>query len=970
MTKISRILTHLCALVLLWVPHVWAQQPVEPPAVPYTPAEVRLRGYEQRLKLQEESLVKNVAFRNVGPTVMSGRVVDVDVNPEDPSIFYTAYASGGLWKTTSNGTHFVPLFDTLAVMTLGDIAVDWKHGEIIWAGTGENNSSRSSYAGTGIYRSADGGKTWEYRGLAETHHIGRIVLHPDNPDVVWVAAVGHLYSPNPERGVYKTTDGGKTWRRTLYIDDNTGAIDLVRDPGNPDILYAAMWHRERRAWNFVEGGKTSGIFKSTDGGETWERLNVEGSGFPADEGVGRIGLDIFPGNPQVLYAVLDNQNLRPEKKEEEKGLTREQLRTMRVEDFLKLDPRLIEEFLRRNDFPAEYTAEKVLEMVRSGKIKPVDLVNYLEDANRALFDRPVIGAEVYRSDDGGKTWYRTHEGYLDDVFYSYGYYFGQIRIDPQDDKHIYLMGVPILESEDGGKTFQSIGRENVHVDHHALWVNPYRRGHLVNGNDGGLNISYDDGRSWYKVNVIPVGQFYSVAIDMEKPYNVYGGLQDNGVWYGPSTYRYSMAWYAEGHYPYKRLLGGDGMQVQVDWRNNAIVYTGFQFGNYFRVDKRTGRRVSIKPRHKLGERPLRFNWQSPIHLSRHNQDILYFGSNRFHRSLDRGDHWETLSGDLTRGGRKGDVPYGTLTTIDESPLKFGLIYVGSDDGLVHVTRDGGNTWERIFDTAPLELWVSRVEASHHDTATVYIALNGYRWDNFEPYLYRSRDYGKTWERLGADLPPEPINVVREDPENPRVLYVGTDHGVYLSLDGGAHFMGMKKGLSHAPVHDLVVHPRDKELVVGTHGRSIFIASVRHIQQLTPEVLAKPLHVFSLDPVMYNENWGRTFSTWRKPMEPSIEIPFFAGEDGEARIRIFYEDQLMKAWEVSVDKGLNYVPYDLSTDSLALVSMLKATKQSREIKAADNGKFYLLPGTYTVEVQLHGVTERTALEIRQPKQRNR
>ncbi|MFO7314898.1 VPS10 domain-containing protein [Rhodothermus marinus] len=931
--------------------------------VPPTPADVRLRSYQERMARVERSLVRNVPFRGIGPTIMSGRVVDVDVNPDDPTEFYVAYASGGLWKTENNGISFQPLFDREATMTIGDIAVDWAHGEVIWVGTGESNSSRSSYAGTGIYRSTDGGRTWEHLGLAETHHIGRIVIHPDDPNTVWVAAVGHLYSPNPERGIYKTTDGGRTWRRVLYVDDNTGGIDLVIDPTNPNVLYAAMWHRERRAWNFVEAGPGSGIFKSTDGGETWQRLNVEGSGFPTGEGVGRIGLALYPKNPQILYALLDNQYHRPEEEAEQPALTKEDFLEMSREAFLALSDDSLEAFLRENGFPREYTATRVKEMVRRGEIEPRALYDYLTDANQELFETPVIGAEVYRSDDGGRTWHRTHEGYLDNVYFSYGYYFGQIRVDPNDPDHVYIMGVPMLVSDDGGRTWRSIDRENVHVDHHALWVNPNRPGHLVNGNDGGVNLTYDDGRTWFKANTPPVGQFYAVAVDSARPYNVYGGLQDNGVWVGPSTYEFSYEWYAEGRYPYERLLGGDGMQVQVDPRTNDIVYTGFQFGNYFRIERKTGRRVPIKPRHKLGERPLRFNWETPIFLSRHHPDILYLGSNKLHRSFNRGDDWETISGDLTRGGRKGDVPYGTLTTIAESELRFGLIYVGSDDGLVHVTRDGGVTWTRISDELPQHLWVSHVEPSQHVESRVYVALNGYRWDDFTPYLYRSEDYGLHWTRIGTDLPYEPINVVREDPYNPDILYVGTDGGLYVSLDGGRSFMPFYEGLPHAPVHDLVIHKRARDLVVATHGRSLYVADLEEIEQLTPALLARPLHVFAIDTVRHNPNWGRIRAAWMPPDTPAVRIPYYSREAGPVTIRVLTEDDLLLAVRTdTAEVGLNYPVYDLTIDTTQVAAFNARRDEKAQVRAADNGRYYLPPGTYMVELVRGAATARGRLVV--------
>lgn len=967
----------LLSLLLGTAPAAAQERPPEMSSpVAASPTGTRMASFEAKEAARPASLLNNVAYRNVGPTVMSGRVVDVDVSTADPTRFYVAYASGGLWRTTTNGISFEPLFDREASMTIGDIAVDWAHGETIWVGTGENNSSRSSYAGTGVYRSTDGGTTWQHVGLTGTQRTGRIVLHPDDPETVWVAAIGPLYSTSPERGVYKTTDGGQTWRKTLFVDDTTGVIDLVIDPADPNTLYAAAWHRARRAWNFVEAGRGSGIFKSTDGGETWTRLNTEASGFPTGEHVGRIGLAIFPGQPETLYALLDNQARRPEEEAEDLPLlTRETVRTMSRDSLLAVGEEALQAYLERNGFPAAYTAQSVLEMLREGRIDPVDLVTYLEDANQALFETPVVGAEVYRSDDGGQTWRRTHATYLDDVYYSYGYYFGEIRVAPDDVNRIYVMGVPILKSEDGGQTFSSINEENVHVDHHALWVSPTRPGHLVNGNDGGVNVTYDDGATWYKANSPAVGQFYAVQVDDATPYRVYGGLQDNGVWVGPSTYEADYGWHGEGDYPYDRLLGGDGMQVEVDLRTDEIVYTGFQFGNYFRINRTTGETEHIQPRHELGERPLRFNWNTPIHLSRHQQDILYLGSNRFHRSLNRGDDWQTLSGDLTKGGRPGDVPYGTISTIDESPLRFGLLYVGTDDGLVHVSRDGGYSWARISEGLPQDFWVSRVEASNHAEGRVYVSLNGYRWDHFEPYLYRSDDYGQTWERIGTDLPAEPVNVVTEDPENERILYVGTDHGLYVTLDGGASFMAMDEGLPYAPVHDIKVQAREKELVAGTHGRSIYIADIEHVQQLTPEMLARPLHLFAIEPATYDDGWGAVGAAWIEPAVPEVELPYFAGTAGTATIRILAEDgTLLQQRSDTAERGLNYVTYDLTADSTGAATFRERAgvedEDTPRLEPADDGKIYLVPGTYTVEIALGEEVATGTLEVKASPERER
>ncbi|MFB6307554.1 MAG: glycosyl hydrolase, partial [Flavobacteriales bacterium] len=658
-----------------------------------------MKGFKIRQRLKGQSLLKDVKVKNIGPTIMGGRVVDIDANPENSTEFYVAYASGGLWKTENNGLSFDPVFDEQAVMTIGDIAVNWDKG-IIWVGTGENNSSRSSYSGTGIYKKKVGEKKWSHKGLPETHHVGRIVLHPEDEDIIWVAAIGHLYTNNPERGVYKTTDGGKTWKKTLFINDSTGCIDLIRHPNNPEVLYTAAWERERKAWDFKGNGKSSGIYKSVDGGENWTLLTKKGSGFPHNKGVGRIGLAISKSDPRILYAQLDNQNRREKEKEEKEKLSKDELRDMEKKQFLDLKDEKIENYLRDNHFPMKYNTDTVRFLVKKDSIKPIDLVYYIQDANQELFDTPVKGAEIYKSENGGKTWDKTHKAYLDDLVNSYGYYFGQIRVSPYDPNKLYTAGVPLIYSEDGGKTFRSLNKGNVHVDHHAIWVNPNKKGHLIIGNDGGINITYDNGKHWRKANTPPVGQFYSIDHDNKKNYFVYGGMQDNGVWKGPNDHEINREWVSTGNYAWEKILGGDGMQVEIDTRNNHYVYAGFQFGNYYRINQKTGKKVSIKPQHELGERPFRFNWQTPIHLSEHNQDVLYMGSNKFHRSMNKGEDFKTLSKDLTKGGVKGSVPYGSITMIHESPLKFGLIYVGTDDGLIHVSEDGGYTWKKISKGLP------------------------------------------------------------------------------------------------------------------------------------------------------------------------------------------------------------------------------------------------------------------------------
>ncbi len=827
-----RRLTILLFLVLA----VQAMAQVKP-----TPASERLKSTEQRKALLQKSLVNGTSFRNVGPSVMSGRVVDLDVNPDDATEFYVAYASGGLWYTVNNGQSFTSVFDSEDILTLGDIAVNWKT-RTIWVGTGEVNSSRSSYAGIGIYKSSNNGKSWEYLGLPESQHIGKIQLHPTDNNTAWVAALGHLYSPNKDRGIYKTTDGGKTWKQTLYVDENTGAIDVDINPKNPDELYAAMWYKTRSAWNFEEGGKTTGIYKSTNGGENWELVTKEGSGFPTGEGAGRIGLAVSQQNPNVVYAVIDNNFHQPDNAAARAAdSTRYVLRDFKdltKEQFAALDDKKLASFMsnRRNGIPQKYTAASIKEGVSNGKYQPSVIWDFLFDANTALFETPIIGCELYRSDDAGKSWKKTNTKPLT-LFSTYGYYFGKVWVSPVNDNKVVLTGFDIEMSTDGGKTFKSIGGQNVHADHHVAWFDPKKDNHIIIGNDGGCNITYDNGEHWFKANTPPVGQFYNVAFDMARPYNVYGGLQDNGTWYGSSNTRESYDWYDSGENPYKGIGGGDGMQVQVDWRDNKTVYSGSQFGAYSRqvVGGNRADFRSVRPTRDLGETALRYNWQTPILLSRHNQDVFYYGSNKFHRSFNKGDSTVAMSADLTTNPKQGDVPFGTSTTMSESPLRFGLVYVGTDDGNIQVTKDGGYTWELINKKLPKGLYVSRVTASSFKEGRVYVSLNGYRNDNFLPYVYVSDDYGATWKQIGKDLPNEPVNVIKEDLTNENILYVGTDGGLYVSIDGGNSSMMWNKGLPYSvPVHDIALHPRENDLILGTHGRSIYIAKLDEVQKLVKD----------------------------------------------------------------------------------------------------------------------------------------
>lgn len=911
---------------------------------------------QQKASLLQESIVKNVPFTNIGPSVMSGRVVDVDVNPNNTIEFYVAYASGGLWYTNNNGTTFTSITDNAPTQNMGDIAVNWSNGTI-WAGTGESNSSRSSYSGIGVLKTTDKGKTWQNVGLTDSHHIGRIIINKNNPNEVVVGVIGHLYSSNKERGIFKTTDGGKTWNNTLFINDNTGVIDVNVSPTNSNILYAASWERDRKAWDFNGDGENSAIYKSIDAGNTWIKLTEQGKGFPTGSGVGRIGLASF--NDNVVYAFLDNQFRRPVENlsNTNEGLQKDDFKTMSKSEVLKLENEVLSKYLRSNQFPDKYTSKSVKKSIETGEVSPKDLALYLENANAALFDSPVIGAEVYKSVNGGKTWKKTHKGYLDGVYSSYGYYFGAVAVNAAKQNKLYIAGVPLLKSDDGGVTFTSMSKENVHSDHQSIWVNPNLEGHVVNGNDGGINITYDDGKNWSKSNQPAVGQFYYINVDNQKPYNVYGGLQDNGVWYGPNNYVASKRWQSSGDYPYKSIGGGDGMQVQIDSRDNDIVYGGSQFGFYYRVNLKTKERIFINPRHELGDTPYRYNWLTPILLSPHNQDILYMGANKLLRSLDQGETFSVISEDLTSGGKKGNVPYGTLTTISESPFKFGKIYVGSDDGYINITKNGGDSWTQISNTLPQGLWVSRIIASQHHKNRVYATLNGYRIDNFKAYIYVSENNGVTWKAIASNMPNAPVNVIKEDPVDDNLLYVGTDNGVYVTFNKGDRWEAFSNGLTNVAVHDVVIQKEAKDLLIGTHGRSIYKANISELQQYN-QVNNSPVSIFETPSIRFSTRWGRSRSQFSEPFEPSITFKFHTNTSGKQKVKILSKnDVLLNTFDINVDKGFNYYNYDLTLSESGKKKLNKEI--DLKLSQSQNQKYYLPVGNYQIQIG----SEKKSFEIK-------
>ena len=755
--------------------------PTQPPVVEATDPGTRMQAWARHQQMERESPFVDLEWRAVGPRMQGGRIESIDVAAGRPSTIYVGVGSGNLWKTSNNGTTWTPIFEKESTFTIGDVAVAPSNPDIVWVGTGEVLMARSSYAGTGVFKSTDAGETWTNMGLQDSHHIAQVVIHPQDPGTVWVAAIGHLYTENEERGVFRTTNGGDSWERVLYVDDRTGAIELVMDPSDPDTLYAAMWERSREAWGHTTNGPGSGVYKSTDGGRNWQQLGdglASGAGLPVGERIGRIGLAVARSNPNVVYALVDNY--APD--------------------------------------PSPPAAD-----ARGGRGRPRR-----------------IGGEVYRSDDKGNSWRKMNEEPV-----ASGYDFCLIQVSPNDENTIYLPNNRFLASKDGGRTYRQIegtlvhllphGSRVLHLDQHELWIDPDDGDHMLLGNDGGIHLSYDRGASWLHLNNLPIGEFYAVAVDMDEPYNIYGGTQDDAALFGASDQvmedDLGDRW---THVYLDRWGGGDSYFTYRDPLDPDLIYYEHQMGDLRRKRMSTGENVTIQPQAAEDEEPLRNNWMTPFFISHHNPLTLYYGANVLFKSLDRGDTWTPISADLTsRPGQQGNVPWGTLTSVAESPLQPGLLYAGADDGHIHVTQDDGNTWTRVDEGLPAR-WVTRLAASQHDVTTVYVSLTGYRYDDFEKYLYVSTDSGASWESLSSNLPAEPINVIAEDPENPDILYVGTDTGVYASLDRGASWHALCANLPTTPVYDLLVHPRDGELVIGTHGRSIFVADVTAIRQRAGE----------------------------------------------------------------------------------------------------------------------------------------
>jgi photosystem II stability/assembly factor-like uncharacterized protein len=722
---------------------------------------------------------KALEFRELGPAVMGGRIDDFAAAESNPNIVYVGVASGGVWKTVNHGTTWEPVFDKQGVSTIGDIAVAASDASIVWVGSGEPNNRQSSSWGDGIYKSTDAGKTWKNMGLADTHHIGRVVIHPKNPDVVYAAALGHLWGPNPERGVYKTTDGGKTWNQVLRISNDTGVSDIAMDPESPDTLYAAAYQRRRTPFGFSGGGSESAIYKTTDGGATWKKLS---KGLPYESGgetgrdIGRIGLDIYRKDPNIVYALVQH----------EKG-------------------------------------------------------------------------GIYRSEDKGETWKKMSDTNPRPSYYS------QVRIDPNNDLRIWALGAAMFFSEDGGKTFTTRRVQKIHGDFHALWIDPANSNHILAGSDGGIHWSYDNGKTWDFINTIAIGQFYEIGLDNQKPYHICGGLQDNGSWCGPSR---TISRDGIANEDWTLIHGGDGFYAAIDNVDPSIVYTESQDGFLARRNMRTGQDRSIKPEAKFGEPHYRFQWNSPVAVSVHDHNTIYYGGNYFFRSIDRGDTWTRLGVDLTTGADRnklqifGKTPdkqtlsrhdgvqeFPTITTISESPVSAEILWAGTDDGNVQVTRDGGKSWKNVASRVPgvpKGTYVSRVVASKYAEGAAYVTFDGHRSDDYAIYVFTTSDFGETWKPIRNGIPDSAgsVHVIREHPRNASLLFAGSEFGLWISWDRGANWAAFKNNFPTVPVDDIELQARENDLVLATHGRSIWIFDdLTPLEKMDASVTAAQLTLF-------------------------------------------------------------------------------------------------------------------------------
>jgi photosystem II stability/assembly factor-like uncharacterized protein len=747
-------------------------------------------------------------FRSIGPATMSGRIADIAVYERNPSIYYVGTAHGGVWKTVNNGTTFEAQLQDQGLMAVGDVTVSQSNPDLVWVGMGESNNRQSTSWGDGVYKSTDGGKTYTHMGLRDSKHVNRIVIDPRDNDIVLVAATGSLWGPGGERGVYKSTDGGRTWKQVLKVDEDTGANDLVMDPNDSRILWASTYQRRRTACCMNGGGPGSGIWKSTDGGETWTRIK----GGVLDQPLGRIALDVYRKRPNILYALIEGPSPQGGRGGGGRGA---------------------------EEGPGAAEAQG-----RQGRGQPTQQAPMPQappggrGGQQALNDQPT---GFYRSDDGGETWRKVNNANPRPM------YFSQVKIDPNDPEVVYLGGVDLHQTTDGGKTMNTQAASRIHSDHHAIWVNPANSNHVLIGNDGGLAVSYDMSKTWVFLPNLPVGLFYHVSVDMATPYNVCGGMQDNYNWCGPSAVRGS-AGIANHHWA--TLQGGDGFVVLQDPTDYRIAFSESQDGNIVRVDRVTGETMSVRPVPPPGEPPYRWHWDTPLVQSPHDPKVIFAAANKVFRSGDRGLSWTVLSQDLTSGANRDEIvtmgvknsetriarndgirDWPSIVSFAESPKKAGLLYAGTDDGKLHVTRDGGKTWTELTGNVPTRRWYSRVVPSQHAEGTVYVTQRGREDDDFGVYVYKSTDFGKTFTSLAANIPAGSVNVIREDPSSASVLYLGNDFGAFVSRNGGQAWQVLGGGLPSQQVSDIAYQPRDNIIVISTYGRGMYALDALKIRDV-------------------------------------------------------------------------------------------------------------------------------------------
>jgi len=949
-----------------------APTPAAPAAAPQFPGQPQA-PQAPPINQSDDPLLQTFRWRNIGPATMGGRIDDFAVVESNPSTYYVGFATGGIFKTVNNGTTFTPIFDTYPVSSIGDIAIAPSDPNIIYVGSGEPNNRQSSSFGDGIYKSVDAGKSFTNVGLKETQSIARIVVHPTNPNIAYVAVIGHLFGPNKERGLYKTVDGGKTWTNTKFIDEDTGFTDVVMDPRNPEVLFAASYQRRRTPHGFNGGGPGSGLWKTADGGKTWTKLS--GNGLPTGI-IGRIGLDICRSKPNVIVAQFEvgasggtGAGVTADGKEQLPGQGRGGFGGAPAGGegaaAVPAGARGGQAGAQAGARGGQAGAATGGAAGQAGGGRRGQGAGQAGAAGTPPAPPDPTKTGVWRSDDGGKTWKVVSNTTDRPMYYS------QVRVDPGNDQIIFMGGAPAFKSIDGGKTFRQIPNL-AHSDHHAIWIDPRNSQHVMYGNDGGLDVSYDGGDTWDFVATMAVGQFYAVSADMRKPYFVCGGLQDNGSWCGPSGKRSNVGILNSDWF---RVGGGDGFYTQQDPTDWSVVYSESQDGNVSRLDLKAGTTRMIRPRpaprqqasqqnpdmaqlaaqfgvslnnasNVVPEPPaseiFRFFWNTPTVLSPHNPSVVYLGGNRLFKSLNRGDTF-TMSDDLTRKlsrftrpimGVAGDAPMASkhdgvattsvITTVAESPAMPGVIWAGTNDGNVQVSRDGGLTFKNVVANikgVPDETHVNRVEPSHFDAGTCYVVLDAHRTDDHKPYVFVTKDYGQTFASIAANLPMGNVNVIREDPKNRNLLYLGTEYALYISLDAGHKWQTFMTGLPTVRIDDLLVHPRDNDLIVGTHGRSIWIVDdITPLQQLTDAVLKSDVTLFPPRPGIAYRNdtqlsintGGNKFFRGENP-QPGTAISYYlkAAATGDVKITISdYAGKVVRELTGTKEAGINRVQWNL------------------------------------------------------------